>query len=168
MKLLAAALVALVAAYPDVTTLAHRATALVHSRHAFRKAVLLEADGTPAKPGTVTTASAIVRWRFVFDNQASGGIYKSATIVATRGHFGRVHGNTQPFLEDQVIRPIPTMTLAQAIGHLNQAGYTQGFSAVVLRRPLYPGVKDAEYIFGMKNGKYVEVDSRTGTVKPVT
>jgi hypothetical protein len=152
----------------DVTVLAARATKLLHSQTQFRKAVLLEADGSLA-PGRhwATTADGVVKWRFVFDNQETGGKYKSATILAVRGHLGKVRGNTQPFLEDQVIKPIPSMTLTRAVGLLEYAGYPR-FSAVTMRKPLYPGVRHTEYIFSVKGGKYVEVDTDTGQVKPVS
>jgi hypothetical protein len=164
----AAALVALTAAAPDVTVLAARAVHLVHSHRQFRHAVLLEADGTPGASHTVKTARGIVKWRFVFDNQATGGRYKSATVLAVRGQLGKVRGYTQPFLEDQPIRTIPRMTLARAIDLLRGAGYTQAFYAVTLRKPLYPGVKHAEYIVTIGYRKYVAVDTQTGKVKPVS
>lgn len=166
------ALTALLAgtAAPDVTALASRAQSLLHSQRPFRKAVLLEADGILAA-GTrwVTTAGGIGKWRFVFDNQETGGMYKSATVLAVRGHLGKVRGNTQPFLEDQAIRPIPTMTLTRAIELLDKSGGgTWQFSAVTLRKPLYPGVKHAEYIFAIRSGKNIAVDTVTGKVKPLS
>jgi hypothetical protein len=165
----AAALFALAASAPDVTVLARRAGKLVRAEPSFRKAVLLEADGAPATYGdTVKTADGIVKWRFVFNNQESGDKYKSATVFAVRGKFGKVQGHPDPFLEDQEITRIPAMTLPQAIGRLHKAHYTHGFSAVTLREPIYPGVTHPEYIFTMAGGKYVAVDTQTGKVKRVS
>jgi hypothetical protein len=78
-----------------------------------------------------------------------------------------VRGNTGPFLDDQLIRVIPAMTLTHAIELLDYAGYSR-FSAVTLREPLYPGVKHPEYIFTAPGGKFVAVDTKTGQVKPVS
>jgi hypothetical protein len=166
-----AALVAatLAAATPGVTTLAQRATALLHSQVAFRKAVLLEAEGSPAKPGhPVKTADRIVTWHFVFDNQQTGNKFKSVVITASHGLLGKPKGSTSPFLQDQLIRPIPKMTLTQAVHLLVTAGWARGFYAVTLRKPLYPGVKDTEYIFAMVGGKIVAVDTQTGKVKQIS
>jgi hypothetical protein len=163
----AAALVAAGSA-PDVTVLASRATALLHSKPQFKKAALLEADGSPAAgKHWVTRADQIVKWRFVFQNKTAGSKYESATVLAVRGHLGKVQGHTQPFLEDQVIRPIPTMTLAHAVGLVEYAGYRR-FSSVTMRKPLYPGVKHTYYIFAVDGGKRVEVDTATGQVKQVS
>lgn len=152
----------------DVTVLASRAQSLLHSQRQFRKAVLLEADGTPAAAKHwARTARGIVTWRFVFDNQETGGTYASATVLAVRGHLGKAHGHTQPFLEDQVIHPIPTMTLARAIELLDKAGYSR-FSAVTMRKPLYPGIKHTYYFFSVSGGQIVEVDTVTGKVKPIS
>ena len=163
----ATALVALATAAPDVTVLAGRAVALLHSQTQFRKAVLLEAEGTPATSRSVATARGIVKWRFVFDNQETGGPYKSATVLAVRGHLGIVRGNTAPFLDDQIIHVIPKMTLTVAIEYFDYAGYSR-FYAVTLRKPLYPGVQHPEYIFTIAGGKYVAVDATTGQVSPVS
>ncbi len=160
---------ALGAAAPDVTVLAPRAEKIVHAQRPFRKAVLLEAEGTPAaRSHVVKTARGIVAWRFVFDNQGSGNAFSSAIVDAVHGKFGKVRGHTGPVLDDQGISRIPKMTLSRAIGLLDKAGYRSGFSAVTLRKPLNPGVRHIEYIFTVKSGKYVAVDTRTGQVKQVS
>ena len=51
------------AANTDVTVLFDRAVAKVHKNPDFAKAVLLEADGSPAGKGAVTRTSQITRWR---------------------------------------------------------------------------------------------------------
>jgi hypothetical protein len=163
------AALALAAAAPDVTVLAPRAEKLVHGQRPFRKAVLLEAEGTPAaRSHVVKTARGIVTWRFVFDNQGSGNAFSSATVDAVRGKFGKVKGHTGPILDDQSLRRIPKMTLTRAVALLDKAGYRSGFSAVTLRKPLYPGVRHIEYIFTVASGKYVAVDTQTGRVKQVS
>ena len=162
----ATALVAFGSSNPGVTVLAKRATNLLHARAAFRKAVLLEAEGTPANPRrAVKTGDRIVTWRFVFDNQQSHDKYKSVAVTARRGILGNPKGSTFPFLEDQLISPIPTMTLTRAVQLLDAAGYTSGFYAVTLREPNYPGVHAPEYIFALVGGKTVAVDTQTGAVK---
>ena len=165
---LVVAAVAVGGSSPDVTVLAKQARTLVRSQAVFAKAVLLEADGTPATAAKVKTAAAIVNWRFVFDNQRTGSKYASAFVWAHSGTFGKVKGNVEPFLEDEVISPVPQMTLARAVTLLNAAGYKAGFYNVTLRKPLYPGVTSPFYFFTLGNLKYVAVNTTTGKVKPVS
>jgi hypothetical protein len=142
---------------------------LLHSQAAFKKAVFLEAEGTPANPRrAVKTGDLIITWRFVFDNQPTRDKYKSVTLTAKRGLLGTPKGNAQPFISDQPINPIPSMTLTRAVVLLKGAGYTKGFYAVTLREPLYPGVKNPEYIFAVVGGKTVSVDTDTGKVKLIS
>ena len=164
-----AAIAATPAANPGVTILAQRATKLLHSKPVYRKAVLLEAEGSPAKPGhPVFSADKITTWRFVFDNTQSHNKYKSVSISAIRSLLGKPKGSTTPFLQDKPINPIPKMTFTRAVQLLDGAGYTKGFYAVSLRKPDYPGVKDVEYIFVMVGGKVVAVDAVTGDVKKIS
>jgi len=157
------------AANPGVTVLAHRATQLLHSQAVYRKAVLLEAEGTPAKAGhPVKTADKIIKWHFVFDNRKTKDKWKSVSINAVHSLLGKPKGSTQPFLQDQPVDPIPTMTFTRAVQLLNAAGWTQGFIAAKIAKPLYPGVKDVEYIFVMAGGKIVAVDTKTGAVSKIS
>jgi hypothetical protein len=165
----AAIAAASLAANPGVTVLAHRATQLLHSKPVYRNAILLEAEGSPIKPGhPVWTADKIIRWRFVFDNQKSGDKYKSVAISAVHNELGKPRGSTVPFLQDQPMNPIPKMTFTRAVQLLDAAGWTKGFFAVTLRKPDYPGVKDVEYIFAMVGGKVVAVDAQTGKVSKIS
>ena len=142
---------------------------MLHSRAIYRKAVFLEAAGSPAKGRhPVTTASQIAKWHFVFDNQKSGNKYKSVSINVIRSLLGAPKGSTTAFLQDQPINTIPKMTLTRAVHLLNGAGWTKGFYAVTLRKPDYPGVKNAEYIFAMVGAKIVAVDAVTGKVSKIS
>lgn len=164
----ATALAAIPAANPGVTILAHRATQLLHSRPVYRNAVLLEAEGSSARPGRpVMTADKIVTWRFVFDNTKSKNKYKSVSIAAIRNELGVPRGSVTPFSGDQPMNPIPTLTFTQAVQLLNAAGWTKGFIAVTLRKPQYPGVTDPSYIFLCAGGKIVGVNTRTHEVKQI-
>ena len=108
-----------------------------------------------------------MNWWFVFDNQATGSKYASAYVRFRNGKFGAVQGETNPFEDDQVISPIPTMTLARAIKRLNFYGYRTGFYTVTLRKPLDPpGVKHAEYVFALTGGVTRAIDAVTGKIKP--
>lgn len=156
---------------PDVTILIGKATKLVRAKATFKKAVLLEADGTTAKDRKVSTANGITRWRFVFDNQTSDSPYASVFVVATKGHFGRVRGVREPFLEDRTITRAPKMTLVTAVKKLRAKHYSGGFYNVTLRWPLGPGFDEPLYIFGFGQAAkhpYVSVGTRTGHVKPIS
>jgi hypothetical protein len=155
-------------ANPDVTKLFGRALATVHAtrRPLFARAQVYEVDGITADGRSARSASAITRWRFVFDNFPSKSRFDSATLTWTRGAgFGRVIGITSPFLEDLVIPRAPKMTLAKAVIRLRRAGITTPFKAVTLRRPVGPHDRSTQYFFGLSNGRYVSVDTRTGRVR---
>jgi hypothetical protein len=153
---------------PDITILAKKATTKIRMDPRFKKAVLLEADGTP-KSGRVTTAAGITKWRLVFDNQSTKHFkFRSAFMTVNDGRFGKPVGKKAPFVEDQRINPIPKMTLATAVAKLRKAGHRKAFGAVTLRYPLGPGFHETLYIFGFGSGKYWSVGTKTGKVKPIS
>jgi hypothetical protein len=155
----------------DVTKLIPKATKLVRSQATFKKAVLLEGDGTPSKTGKVNTAAAITKWRFVFNNQGTkGSKFASVFVNYSNGHFGKPVGKAPPFLEDRQITTTPKMTLAKAVSKLQAAGYKSGFYGVTLRYPLGPGFTETLYIFTLGSSAphpYVSVGIKSGKVKPI-
>jgi hypothetical protein len=154
----------------DVTALFDRALAKVHAQPDFAKAVMLEADGTPAGDRAVNSASKIVRWRFVLDNQGThGSPFASATISYRRSSgFGSVIGNPSPFLDDLPIKKAPRMTLRRAVSLLEDAGFKDGFVNVTLRDPLGPKQTPPLYIFGLADNNFVGVNTKTGRVAPLS
>lgn len=160
------------ASNPDVTILIGRATKVLHSQTIFKKAVLLEADGLPAKKNAkVTTAAGITKWRFVFNNQATPNFkFASVVIYAANGKLGKPAGVGQAFDEDRQITSIPKMTLAKAVAKLRAAGYKKSFAGVSLVWMLAPGNKEPLYIFGFglsAKPQSVGVGTKTGKVKPL-
>lgn len=171
--LLTALLAALLLAAPagaakgkDVTKLFGKALDIVRSDSEFAKAVVLEAEGLPKGDRKVRRAGAIVRWRFVFDNQKTRGSgFASVTLKhRTPGGFGKPKGFEEPFLEDRVIRKAPKMTLRKAVRQLRDAGFGQAFDGVTLRRPLGPKATPPLYIFTLGNDRYVAVNAKSGKV----
>jgi hypothetical protein len=152
---------------PDVTELFTQAVATVRAQPEFLRAEVLEAEGTPARAGTVHGAGKIVNWRFVFDNSTPGSDFMSVTLKYRSGEFGRVVGHEEPFLEDVEITEPPDMTLKTAVSRLEKAGYDDGFSNVTLRAPLGPKAIPPLYIFAVDNG-FVGVNTKNGKVKPLT
>jgi hypothetical protein len=152
----------------DITKLFDRAVAKVTSDPDFADAVMLEADGTPDGHDAVDGAAQITNWRFVFDNQATeGSDSASVTIDWQRGKgFGKPDGNPSPFLEDLPIKRAPKMSLKKAITLLRDSG-TQEFENVTLRRPLGPERTPPLYIFGVENGQFIAVNTKTGDVEPI-
>ncbi|MBC3788351.1 hypothetical protein FHK02_4904 [Spirosoma sp. LMG 31448] len=73
------------------------------------------------------------------------------------GTFGAVSFIGQPWLEDVVIDWPIAMELTEADSLLKAAGFTGSYGNVTLRHPLYPGVNEPYYIFGMTSGQYVFV-----------
>jgi hypothetical protein len=155
------------APYPNA--LIAQATQMVRAKAGFSKAVLLEADGTPKARTKVTTATGIVNWRFVYNNQSTPEFKaRSAFLFYSNGKFGRFVSSKSPFVEDRNIPTVPKMTLATAVAKLRAAGHTQAFGAATLRYPLGPGFKEPLYIFSFASGKYWSVGTRTGKVKPIS
>jgi hypothetical protein len=107
---------------PDITDLFTQAVATVRAQPDFARAVVLEADGSPAHAGSVNGAGKIVKWRFVFDNSTPGSNFMSVTVNYSHGKFGRVVGHEAPFLEDVEIKQAPKMTLKEAVSLLESAG----------------------------------------------
>jgi hypothetical protein len=156
------------AAMPNLQSLIARATGIVRAKHAFRNAVLLEADGTAT--GAVTNAAGITRWRFVYNNQTTPGFKaRTAFLYYRNGRFSGFTHSKSPFVEDRNLTTIPKMTLQTAVAKLRDAGHKSGFLNVTLRWPLTSGtIKEPLYIFGFRSGKYFAVGTKTGRVRPIT
>ncbi len=160
-----------VAASPDVTKLFPKAVKRVRAAKngKLAKAVMLEADGLPARADPVEDASGITNWRFVLDNQKTeGSKFFSAYVDWEAGEgFSKVKGVKEPFVEDWRIKDPPGMTLEQAVTHLRGAGYADPFANVVLRRPIIEAGKTPPlYIFGFEGNTYVAVNTKSGAVEP--
>jgi hypothetical protein len=115
----------------------------------------LELDGSP--------------WRFVF----RAGEPKGGTVIL-KNFEGQFQTPPQyidePWLEDVVI-PLPiSLDLATAQSLCEQQGCGGQISTITLRWPLYPGVTEPEYIFGMQDvGKrcFVGVNSQKVQCEPM-
>ena len=153
---------------PDITVLVKQATAKIRAYPQFKKAVLLEADGSPEK-GVTTKASAITHWRIVFQNQTTkGSKFKSAWLKVVNGKIGKPVGVREPFVEDRNIAVVPKMTLATAVAKLRRAGHKDEFGTVTLRYPLGPGFKEPLYIFGFASDEFWSVGTKTGKVRSLS
>jgi hypothetical protein len=157
---------------PDVKVLFQRAVKIVRATDppTFSNAVMLEAEGTTCGVPT-TSASGIDRWRFVFDNQPSGPQFPRSAFISygpPPAGFGPVIGNPSSFDEDLQIPKAPAMTLKQAVKRLQDAGFTNPFLNVTLRRPLAQITFNPLYIFGFGTGQFVAVDTVTKQVFPLS
>lgn len=152
----------------DVTVLFDKALDKVRAHDEFADAVMLEADGTPKGNDAVDGAAQITNWLFVLDNQGTqGSDFASVTIKWKRDKgFGKPKGNPSPFLEDVVMKKPPKMTLSEAVSLLGDSG-TNEFRNVTLRRPLGPESTPPLYIFGVENGQFIAVNTKTGDVEPI-
>ena len=151
-----------------MSVLFHRAVLRVQQNPDFAEAVVLEADGRPARHGPVNGAAKIDRWLFVFQNTTRGSEFASVTISWRRGEgFGRPKGHRSPFLEDVPIQDAPKMSVNDAVELLEKAGYRDGFFNVTLRRPLGPERTPPLYIFEVDQGSFVAVNTKTGDVEPI-
>ena len=125
----------------------------------YPDAKLYEVDAVSTN-GPTTNPSGINKMKVVF--QAGNG---TAIIESERwGEFGPVKYINQPWLEDVVIPWPIEMTLDKADAILRKAGYKGTYTTVTLRWPLYPGVNEPSYIFGMTDGRHIFVGVYSGKV----
>jgi hypothetical protein len=148
---------------PSLARLFRTALKKVHSKPQFAKAMVLEADGSPAGKASVKTASKITNWHFAFTT--SSPAFPNVTIdYSLASGFGPPVGQPSPMLGDYEIRTPPRMTLAQAIIHLEAAGHKAGFFNVTLRNPVGPHVTPPFYIFGLSGNRFFAVNTKSGEV----
>ena len=85
------------------------------------------------------------------------------TIMVNCTCHGKVSIQTvdSPYLDDLVIHPPLQMTQEESEQYLINAGYTDRWSAVVLRAPLYSVHYPPLYIYTIDN-QYIAVDSTNG------
>lgn len=81
------------------------------------------------------------------------------------GYFQAPQFVQQPWLEDRVITLPLKRSLEDAVTLLKQNGYTESFTNVTLRYPLYPGVTEPSYIFTVPaRNSFIFVGVNTGQV----
>lgn len=119
----------------------------------YPNAELYEIDGVSSN-GPTTDVLSIDRLRVVFKTSDGGTAIINSTVW---GEFGPVEYVDQPWLEDVVIPWPIEMDLAQAAELMKIAGYNTPYQTATLRWPLYPGVKQPFYIFGLENQTFVFV-----------
>ncbi len=129
-------------------------------RQKYPNAKLYEVDGKASSPTTVATGIDNMRIVCQLPNNCTAMVSSTSW-----GEFGPVEFYKQPFLEDQVIPWPVQLDLDEAVNLLHKAGYSGTFNNVTLRKPLYPGVVEPSYIFGMTNGEmiFVGVDTKKVT-----
>jgi hypothetical protein len=120
----------------------------------YPHAQFYEADGRP-EGGSGTNPDDVQEWRFVYNippgSKECPDTPSNTTVMLRyyKGSFSKPSHVCEPWLEDVII-PLPIkMDLGEAITLMQKAGYTDPFSSVTLRWPLYPGVKEPYYIFGI-------------------
>ncbi|MBN1343160.1 MAG: hypothetical protein JXQ73_10795 [Phycisphaerae bacterium] len=130
--------------------------------------LLIEAQGAPST-GSASVADDVDQWRFIFvddpnDTQDQGTV----ELQYADGAFGQPVYVPDIWLGTVFERLPRHMSLAQAIEHMRDAGYTQTFTAVDLRKPLkVPLPEEAFYIFTLPD-RYVLVGAVTGKVTEET
>lgn len=141
----------------------------------YPNAQFYEADGYPE--GNGTNPDDVQTWRFVYNIPAGSkecpDVPYNTTVMLRyiKGTWGNLDHVCEPWLEDVVI-PLPIkMDLKDAIILMQKAGYTAPFNSVTLRWPLYPGVKEPSYIFGIPSQKvwvFVGVYSKKVHTEPMS
>lgn len=116
-------------------------------------AKLLEGDGI-SPSGPTTDVKNVNSWRFVFRTADGGTAFIRSSVW---GEFYPITYVHEPWMEDVVIPWPIKMDITEAGELLKKAGYTKPFGNVTLRWPLYPGINEPYYIFGITGGPYVFV-----------
>lgn len=143
----------------DFISLLNQAVSLVTQR--YPEAKLYEANGTAGGTSGGAAAESIQQWRFVFQNANN----TSVMLNYAEGFFQAPQLLEQPWLEDRVIDLPLKRSLEDAVTLLKQNGYTDSFTNVTLRYPLYPGVAEPSYIFTIPaRNSFVFVGVNTGQV----
>lgn len=78
--------------------------------------------------------------------------------------FGPVDFIAQPWLGDRDIPWPVAMDVMEAVILLQDAGFRKPFRTITLRQPVYPGMVEPYFIFGMTSGEFVFVGSNSGDV----
>jgi hypothetical protein len=120
----------------DFLGLLNRAAAIVSAK--YPQAQLYEADLDAQLIGSP--------WRFVFNNPATAP-NSTVFIKCFEGNFGDPYQVDEPWLEDLVIELPIALDLQVAWDLCASSGCGGKASAITLRYPLYPGVKEPSYIF---------------------
>ena len=126
----------------------------------YPEAKLLEVEGT-------ASAGSAQRWLDIDELRVVFRAGKAATaLIDSEGwnEWGPVRYIKKPWVEDVVISWPIKLELASAVQLMRDAGYKDSFVGVTLRYPLYPGIKQAYYIFAFGDGKYVFVGVEDHTV----
>jgi hypothetical protein len=127
------------------------ATGLALITTSYPEAVLYEVDATGTGPTSDPTE--ISQLRIVCS--VNGG---TALIASTDWFtFGPVDFVPQPWLGDMEIPWPVNLDVMEADILLQGAGYQGPFQTITLRHPVYPGLNEPYYIFGMTTGQYVFV-----------
>ncbi|KAJ3534132.1 hypothetical protein NM688_g7181 [Phlebia brevispora] len=129
----------------------------------YPEAVLYVVDGTTADGKPTDDPRAITKLRVIFG-------YEGTTVfITSKETWGEWNDPTripEPLIGTRVIPWPINFDIVQAYEVLRQRGYTESFTTVTLRWPLYPGVEEPYYIFGLTSGQNVFVGVYTHTVPP--
>jgi len=127
------------------------ATGLALITTSYPEAVLYEVDATGTGPTSDPTE--ISQLRIVCSVNGGTALIASTDLFT----FGPVDSVPQPWLGDMQIPWPVNLDVMEADILLQGAGYQGPFQTITLRHPVYPGLNEPYYIFGMTTGQYVFV-----------
>ncbi|MFF7183590.1 hypothetical protein [Streptomyces sp. NPDC008121] len=140
------------------------ASAAVGRMGIFEGAELLEGRGV-SPSGSTSDVTGITDWEFIFRLPGN----RHAVIQATSGgDFSDPALYSRPWLGSQALtwNPSDFIDIGEADSRLKHAGYTGTYDSVTFRKPLYPGVTQPSYIFGLSDGSRIAVGAADGAVVP--
>lgn len=130
----------------------------------YPSALLIEAWGSPSA-GTATVAADIDQWRFISVEDVNAQEPGTVTLDYASNEFGEPEFVASPWVGTVYERLPRQISLAQAIEFMRNAGHTDAFAGVTLRKPLtWPQPEEALYSFSLP-GMFVLVGALTGEVQ---
>ncbi|KIV76867.1 hypothetical protein PV11_08718 [Exophiala sideris] len=125
-------------------------------------AKLYYVKATTKNPEDVTSPSQLMEMEVMF--RLDDGV---ATITSTgQGHeeFGPIDIRPGPILGNANLDWPISLDVSEADTLLKQQGHTGNYDAVTLRKPLYPGMNENYYFFGMVDGPDFSVGTESREV----
>lgn len=124
-------------------------------------AQLYQVDGAFSARANLEDGMALDCIEFLFKIQDGGVVRLTSTPW---GGVGPIQYTPYPWLEGRIIPWPISMDLSDAIAFMRKAGYEAPCKTMALRWPLFPGVLEPFYIFGLANQTFIFVGVYTRSV----
>ncbi len=129
----------------------------------YPDAMLIEVHGVPSS-GAANTADDVDQWGFIFAEDPQSPTTGTVTLEFRDGEFTDPVLMSQPWAGTVYERLPQTLTLADAVAVVRDAGYAAPFAEVVIRKPLTWPMPDEAFYALLIEGQYVLVGAESGAL----